>query len=30
MAASPLCDGKRFADHWTSLLYDVWENGRQS
>ncbi len=25
MAGSPLCDGKRFADHWTSLLHDVWE-----
>jgi predicted O-linked N-acetylglucosamine transferase (SPINDLY family) len=25
MAASPLCDGKRFANHWSSLLYEVWE-----
>jgi len=25
MAASPLCDGKRFATHLASLLRDVWE-----
>jgi predicted O-linked N-acetylglucosamine transferase (SPINDLY family) len=25
MATSPLCDGKRFAAHLTSLLQDVWE-----
>jgi predicted O-linked N-acetylglucosamine transferase (SPINDLY family) len=25
MAASPLCDGKRFAAHLTAMLYDVWE-----
>jgi protein O-GlcNAc transferase len=25
MAASPLCDGKRFADNLTSMLRDVWE-----
>ena len=27
MAASPLCDGKRFATNLASLLRDVWENG---
>ncbi|MGO8748859.1 MAG: tetratricopeptide repeat protein [Thermoguttaceae bacterium] len=27
MAASPLCDGKRFATHLASMLYDVWEQG---
>ena len=26
MAASPLCDGKRFATHLASLLHDVWEH----
>ena len=25
MAASPLCDGKRFATNLTSMLRDVWE-----
>ena len=25
MAASPLCDGKRFATHLASMLHDVWE-----
>jgi predicted O-linked N-acetylglucosamine transferase (SPINDLY family) len=25
MAASPLCDGKRFADNLMSMLHDVWE-----
>ena len=25
MAASPLCDGKRFAANLTSMLRDVWE-----
>jgi predicted O-linked N-acetylglucosamine transferase (SPINDLY family) len=25
MAASPLCDGKRFATNLLSILYDVWE-----
>jgi predicted O-linked N-acetylglucosamine transferase (SPINDLY family) len=25
MAASPLCDGKRFATNFASLLHDVWE-----
>jgi predicted O-linked N-acetylglucosamine transferase (SPINDLY family) len=25
MAASPLCDGKRFAAHWTSMLHHVWQ-----
>jgi predicted O-linked N-acetylglucosamine transferase (SPINDLY family) len=25
MAASPLCDGKRFAAHLLSMLHDVWE-----
>ena len=28
MAASPLCDGKRFAGHLMSLLRDVWEHRR--
>ena len=26
MAASPLCDGKRFATNFASLLHDVWEH----
>ena len=25
MAASPLCDGKRFAANLASLFYEVWE-----
>jgi predicted O-linked N-acetylglucosamine transferase (SPINDLY family) len=25
MAASPLCDGKRFANNMALLLHDVWE-----
>jgi predicted O-linked N-acetylglucosamine transferase (SPINDLY family) len=25
MAASPLCDGKRFATNLLSILHDVWE-----
>ena len=25
MAASPLCDGKRFAANLASMLHDVWE-----
>jgi predicted O-linked N-acetylglucosamine transferase (SPINDLY family) len=25
MAASPLCDGERFAGHWMSVLREVWE-----
>jgi protein O-GlcNAc transferase len=25
MAASPLCDGERFASHLMLLLHDVWE-----
>jgi predicted O-linked N-acetylglucosamine transferase (SPINDLY family) len=25
MAASPLCDGKRFARHLASVLHDVWK-----
>ena len=25
MAASPLCDGKRFATNLVSMLHDVWE-----
>jgi predicted O-linked N-acetylglucosamine transferase (SPINDLY family) len=29
MAASPLCDGKRFADNWTALLYDAWGRPRR-
>ncbi|HEY2250372.1 MAG TPA: CmcI family methyltransferase, partial [Planctomycetaceae bacterium] len=28
MAASPLCDGKRFAVHFESLLWDVWGRRR--
>ena len=28
MAASPLCDGKRFAANLISILYDVWDKGR--
>ena len=27
MAASPLCDGKRFAAHFSAILYHVWEQG---
>lgn len=26
MAASPLCDGKRFAANFLSILHDVWEH----
>ena len=25
MAASPLCDGKRFAENWMSMLHDLWQ-----
>ena len=25
MAVSPLCDGKRFAGHWSAMLHDLWE-----
>ncbi len=27
MAASPLCDGKRFATNLAAILYDVWKGG---
>jgi predicted O-linked N-acetylglucosamine transferase (SPINDLY family) len=30
MAASPLCDGRRFAQHWTAVLRQVWHAWCQS